>query len=657
MLLVQEMRPGGPSSPPVHQGKPPTTKVSSPSASKVKEQRFIGGAHAKSQTLSGGRASGSKNGATKSEENKPGPSTRLSGLMKRIQATASGCQNQFETFVNNVSSVVSSKKPPKGESHHARHSSQRPLSASLSCPPVENPNMRQYLFPGPAPPPPPLSPEVRKSQNVSSIISPLAVRKMRVENSPLIDQRVRQFTPHPLYPTPVLGRPCPDRIRGHSPVRRIVPPHQSASEAYGRSGEGLFDDDEGLDGDGAVAAVAVDEKRPKVRGWYMVKTTSCGMTPASLSNGRRPAEIPTPDPFRTWNAPPKTRPDLQGIGFRPTDSKHVTCIEVTLVTNGQQRATEDVEDGVTATDPSLDGQEESSEPSKSKAVESSDPPEEDVASKRQNADDGISADGICKSKPPMASPSTSSMPTYCFGENVTAGTESGEQKSPCGTLSSRSSSRGSEQFDSGFEEIGKKGGGSSCTTPSPTTTLTQSSSPWKFRNMLDLLSGNKKDKPPTGDAPIKSDRTPKVKAKRSTIRREKAFRERNKKAWSRAKELERDRTELFDRFSRIRQRLGEDDADIDQHPHGGPKETDLVSDALGLNAGSASPSLVKTLVRQYNTVVHTGLEHRSREKIVPSRLNSKRCNNPNAPCRPPRGIHASKVHSLTRLTPAGNEPA
>ena len=114
---------------------------------------------------------------------------------------------------------------------------------------------------------------------------------------------------------------------------------------------------------------------------------------------------------------------------------------------------------------------------------------------------------------------------------------------------------------------------------------------------------------------------PKVQPKRSTIRREQAFRTRNKKAWSRAKESRREH-ELLERFQLIRQRMGEDSADdadaADSHR--------AVDDAL-----FPLPSVVKTLVRQYNN----GLEHRPREKIVPSRLNSKRGADSTAPPLPP----------------------
>jgi hypothetical protein len=207
-------------------------------------------------------------------------------------------------------------------------------------------------------------------------------------------------------------------------------------------------------------------------------------------------------------------------------------------------------------------------------------------------------------QPGSKSPGANSagMKTYCFGELPVDG-----DKSPSGTLSSRSSSRGSEQFDSGFEDITNRKLTPPLQTPPSSTSI--------IRSIFDKIGGQEKQ------------RTPKVQAKRSTIRREKAFRQRNKHAWSRAKEIQRN-DELLQRFHQIRKRLGEED---EQDDTGG-----ILSNNQRLSPESAMmptvgglppdllcplPSIVQTLVRQYDT--GSG-QPRSRDKIVPSRLHSKR---------------------------------
>ncbi|EFX88404.1 hypothetical protein DAPPUDRAFT_305605 [Daphnia pulex] len=96
-------------------------------------------------------------------------------------------------------------------------------------------------------------------------------------------------------------------------------------------------------------------------------------------------------------------PGLSLVGFRP--DKHVTCIEVTLINNKTSAPTTPVSEELP---------------------------------------------GSIQEQPGSKSPGANStgMKTYCFGELPVDG-----DKSPSGTLSSRSSSRGSEQFDSGFEDI------------------------------------------------------------------------------------------------------------------------------------------------------------------------------------------------------------
>lgn len=177
--------------------------------------------------------------------------------------------------------------------------------------------------------------------------------------------------------------------------------------------------------------------------------------------------------------------------------------------------------------------------------------------------------------------------TYCFGESPKE-----DDKSP---VSSRSSSRGSDQFDSGFEEMREALKRPRADAPAPTSASV-------LRSILDEKGGA------SGPGAAK------VQPRRSTVRREKAFRERSKHAWSRAKELEHRRNnELLERFHQIRKRLGEEEDErrpeslATGRPPGGPDEL-----------GPLPTSIVKTLVRQYDE------DRRSRDKIVPSRLNSKR---------------------------------
>lgn len=276
---------------------------------------------------------------------------------------------------------------------------------------------------------------------------------------------------------------------------------------------------------------------------YVIKLAT--LTPATMHSAYRKSQqqqqqqhqqhVPE-GPFKTWNglASNKTRPDLSLVGFRP--DKHVTCIEVTLINN--------------RTGP----------------------------------------DSPTTSEPSGKSLTSNGMKTYCFGE-LPAG-----DKSPSGTISSRSSSRGSEQFDSGFEEVAQQ---QLQRKPSPVAPSSTSI----IRSIFDKIGGHHHEQ-----------RTPKVQAKRSTIRREKAFRQRNKHAWSRAKEIQRN-DELLQRFHQIRKRLGEEDELEDGGGMRLSPESPLPSDLLG-----PLPSIVQTLVRQYDT----GGQQRCRDKIVPSRLHSKR---------------------------------
>lgn len=271
---------------------------------------------------------------------------------------------------------------------------------------------------------------------------------------------------------------------------------------------------------------------------YVIKLAT--LTPATMHSTHRRShqqQHPPEGPFKTWTAPAsnKSRPDLSLVGFRP--DKHVTCIEVTLINNR------------TLPDPATN------------------------------------------LEPARSPPNSAGMKTYCFGELP----DTGGDKSPSGTISSRSSSRGSEQFDSGFEETANRKP-EIFQTPSSTSII---------RSIFDKIGGNGHEQ-----------RTPKVQAKRSTIRREKAFRQRNKHAWSRAKEIQRT-DELLQRFHQIRKRLGEED---ELEDNGLSMSHRLSPDDLL----SPLPSIVQTLVRQYDT----GGQQRSRDKIVPSRLHSKRSTGP-----------------------------
>lgn len=303
------------------------------------------------------------------------------------------------------------------------------------------------------------------------------------------------------------------------------------------------------------------DKNPATKHTYVIKLAT--LTPATGSATHRRNQVTQPQrgppdgPFKTWNAPGsnKMRPGLSLVGFRP--DKHVTCIEVTLINNKMSEPTTPVSEEL----PGL--------------------PEQ--------------ADG----KSPAAN--SAGMKTYCFGEVPPDG-----DKSPSGTLSSRSSSRGSEQFDSGFEEMANRKVTPPLQAPPSSTSI--------IRSIFDKIGGNEKQ------------RTPKVQAKRSTIRREKAFRQRNKHAWSRAKEIQRN-DELLQRFHQIRKRLGEEDEQDDTAAMLNHQLLSSESAMMPTVGGLASdllcplPSIVQTLVRQYDT---GGPQSRSRDKIVPSRLNSKR---------------------------------
>lgn len=420
--------------------------------------------------------------ATAVEQPTTAPSTRLSGLMKRIQAKANNCQTQLESFVSNVSSAV----------HGVGHKKT----------PVPVKNCPQGVVIGPVP--------------SSPISAHYHHHNVGVRSNSLP-------RPYPAY-AGQKSREQPDRPVGDE-----------------------------------------EDKNPATKHTYVIKLAT--LTPATMSSAhlRNPGSNqqqqrgPPDGPFKTWNAPAsnKTRPGLSLVGFRP--DKHVTCIEVTLINNKTSAPTTPVSEELP---------------------------------------------GSIQEQPGSKSPGANStgMKTYCFGELPVDG-----DKSPSGTLSSRSSSRGSEQFDSGFEDITNRKLTPPLQTPPSSTSI--------IRSIFDKIGGQEKQ------------RTPKVQAKRSTIRREKAFRQRNKHAWSRAKEIQRN-DELLQRFHQIRKRLGEED---EQDDTGG-----TISSSLRLSPESAMmptvgglppdllcplPSIVQTLVRQYDT---GGGQPRSRDKIVPSRLHSKR---------------------------------
>lgn len=316
--------------------------------------------------------------------------------------------------------------------------------------------------------------------------------------------------------------------------------------------------------------------------------------------------------FRTWNAPVRTRPDLQSVGFRP--DKHVTCIEVTLVNNlpaerGERKPSSaplaplrmnSANVGFRKQAATLPDHFRKASPEDSRFNEHSPSPFRkpsasdslaagNSAFRKQSASDSLAAGN-------SAFRNQSGMRTYCFGE---------QPESPCGTLSSRSSS-GASDPDSGFEEAVK--------TPQPELSVV-------FRSIFNPWSTAKNPAPPPPPPPVK------VQAKRSTIRREKAFRNRNKKA----REAERN-NELLERFHEIRKRLGDQDADQDAGQGGA--DGSAVSGGRLIQLPEAS--VVKNLVRQWNTA--TG-QVKSREKIVASRLNSKRTEEP---LRPPR--HRQQVN-------------
>lgn len=415
------------------------------------------------------------------------PSTRLSGLMKRIQAKANNCQTQLESFVSNVSSAV--------------HGVSNKKTVAVK-------NSPQGVVIGPVP------------------SSPLSIHYQHNNVGVRSNSLPR---PYPAYPGQKTREP--DR-----PVQ-------------------FGDDQDNKEKD----------KNPATKHTYVIKLAT--LTPATVNSTRNQTTNqqqrgPPDGPFKTWNAPAsnKTRPGLSLVGFRP--DKHVTCIEVTLINNKMSAPTTPVSEQL----PGIQEQEQVQPGSKSPGANSA------------------------------------GMKTYCFGELPVDG-----DKSPSGTLSSRSSSRGSEQFDSGFEDITNRKLTPPLQTPPSSTSI--------IRSIFDKIGGQEKQ------------RTPKVQAKRSTIRREKAFRQRNKHAWSRAKEIQRN-DELLQRFHQIRKRLGEED---EQDDTGG-----ILSSSQRLSPESAMmptvgglppdllcplPSIVQTLVRQYDT---GGGQPRSRDKIVPSRLHSKR---------------------------------
>ena len=319
-----------------------------------------------------------------------------------------------------------------------------------------------------------------------------------------------------------------------------------------------------------------NQEEEKTKHTYIIKLAT--LTPASLPssllrNFERGAQ--SGPPSSTWSSRPysnKARPDLSTVGFRP--DKHVTCIEVTLVNNNSRNS-------LPATP-------------------------HDPASKTPSG--GIK--------------------TYCFGETpASASVATTGDKSPCGTMSSRSSSRGSEQFDSGFEELTQlrkldinaaRKTSSDSSTPSPSTSV--------MKSIWERLGERAAER-----AGVRAAKTPRVvQAKKSTIRREKAFRQRNKYAWSRAKEVQQRNDELLERFHQIRKRLGEEEENDDQSGAllATKAEQRIVSSASCSDLVSPLPNIVKNLVRQYDIG--------QRSKIVPSRLHSKRAAHGSGPLRPPR---------------------
>lgn len=466
-----------------------------------------------------------------------GPSTRLSGLMKRIQAKASDCQSQFESFVNNVSSAV-----------HLTKKSSPTQGASHSKPP-----------------------------------SGVLIGPMSASSSPTVSG----IPPSPLF---------------NSDKKRY---------SFASSGNIWPEDDAG-----------------KMKHTYLIKTAT--LTPFTMHTAQRPHQShlgghgSVAGPPRTWNAPQnKTRPDLSSVlGFRP--DKHVTCIEVTLVNNRIPPASS----SSTATTPST-----TATPSSVVSAESV----------------PLSLDNHNHETTP---PPRSTMKTYCFGENPESVTMLGrmvEDKSPCGTMSSRSSSRGSEQFDSGFEELiqQRRKTSDSSTDQSPSPPITAAS---VMRSIWDRLGDRMNQRP----ASPSKQRV--VQPKRSTIRREKAFRQRNKHAWSRAKELKQQQynDELLQRFHQIRKRLGEED---EEEKKGVSAVNAPTAAAVSVTVGDEScssdsatstplPSIVQTLVRQYDNTGHQRPpqpQPRSRVKIVPSRLHSRRSGHSGPTSRPVRTDSVEQV--------------
>ena len=322
------------------------------------------------------------------------------------------------------------------------------------------------------------------------------------------------------------------------------------------------------------------------------------------------ASVASSASFKTWNAPVRTRPDLTSLGFRP--DKHVTCIEVTLVNNQPQIPAP--EEGPRPLLRMNSGRKDASERMGFRQRSATDLRQIPNSPSPYRKQSGSKSEAVGKSatldKSAFRNPS--GMRTYCFGE---------QPESPCGTLSSRSSS-GASDPDSGYEEAVK--------TPQPELSVV-------FRTIFSPRGGSGKNSAASGAAAgaasgAASGATPpapppvKVQAKRSTIRREKAFRNRNKKA----REMERN-NELLERFHEIRKRLGdeeeEEDAGADRWRGGGAK----AAVSAGRLVQLPEASVVKNLVRQWNTA--NGGQFKSREKIVASRLNSKRSAQP---LRPPR---------------------
>ena len=438
-----------------------------------------------------------------------GPSTRLSNLMKRIQETASDYQNQFESFVSNVSSGAYLKKT---------HKIQVVLEDSQ---PVSNENdKQQYLFPGP----------VQESKQ------PREIQKKSSTKS-----------------------------RGTKYAEQQKSSKVNIINSKSLQREGKIAAGQGNDISKVAANNTLEEKRPGQKGWAVVKLTE--QTPATL-NCRRPVEFCN-DSSKTWNGAKKCRPGLSTLDFRVAD-KHITCIEVTLVNNRPSS---------------------NSCNTLPRVKDETNQKRSDLQYFRSKSESESKENGVHV----IQQTRYHDMPTYCFGQHL-------QNALPRDPLSSQDSSVESD-LQTAFEE-----------SPPPNVPPGQQQQS-KFRIMMNKIGSNLVTKMKTDDAG-KAERTPKVKPKRSTIRREFAFRERNKKAWSRAKEIERSR-ELFERFSLIRKRLGEDELESDSLDS---RELNILANHTSDN--QAVNSVVKTLVRQYNT----GFEHRSREKIVPSRLNSKRSN-------------------------------